>query len=206
MFKLEPKDIMVGVILVLLIVFSQGIDTNKNPSSNKTDSENDNTVTTQSQVTDATTSPTTPVGETVAIDSVVDGDTVKVHYQGKLETVRLLLIDSPESVHPTKPVQPFGKDASMYLKALLKKGETVQLEVGNPSRDDYGRLLGYIWVDGELLNERIVSYGYARVAYIIPPNTKYLDELLKAQEQAQERKTGIWSIEGYVTNEGFSNL
>lgn len=199
--KLAPKDIMVGVILILLIVFSQSIDTSKKPSSNESDSDNN----TNKQVAEETISPT-PVGEFVAIDSVVDGDTVKVHYKGKLETVRLLLIDTPESVHPSKPIQPFGKDASLYLKALLKKGETVQLEVGNPSRDNYGRLLAYIWLDGDLLNERMVSYGYARVAYIIPPNTKYLDELLAAQEQAQARKTGIWSIDGYVTNEGFADL
>lgn len=144
--------------------------------------------------------------EDVEIVSAVDGDTVKVKLNGSTETIRLLLVDTPETVHPNKEPQPFGKDASIYTKSYLKEGMTVQLEIGNPERDNYNRLLGYIWVDGVLFNQVLVEQGYARVGYIYPPNVKYLEQLLKAQEKAKEKKKGIWSIDGYVTDEGFSQF
>lgn len=69
--------------------------------------------------------------------------------------------------------------------------------------DRYGRTLGYIFVDGTLLQEILVREGLARVAYVKEPNTKYLMELEQAQEQAKKELLGIWSISGYVTNKGF---
>ncbi|WP_197232042.1 thermonuclease family protein [Lysinibacillus sphaericus] len=203
--RLQPKDIVIGVTLLLLIVFSQSIDKKEVPNPSKENETVSEQPTTQKKdAQEVTKAPST--AEIVTVHSVVDGDTVKVNYNGITETIRLLLLDAPESVHPNKPVQPFGKDASNYLKSLLKEGKSVQLEIGNPQRDKYNRLLGYIWVDGELLNEKLISYGYAMVAYIVPPNVKYLDQLLKAQEQAQLRKIGIWSIDGYVTESGYSDI
>lgn len=140
--------------------------------------------------------------ETVTIDRVIDGDTVDVITEDQIiERVRLLLIDTPESVHPEKEPQPFGIEASNYMKKHLKEGNTVQLEKGTPAKDNYDRLLAYIWVDGENLNKVMIEEGYARVAFVYEPNTKYLKEFEKSQEQAKKNQKNIWSIEGYVESE-----
>lgn len=140
--------------------------------------------------------------EEVTIDRVVDGDTVKVELpSGKTETVRLLLIDTPESIHPEKPDQPYGEEASGFAKKRLKEGQTVTLEKGKPERDKYDRLLGYIWVDDENFNQLMIKEGYARVAYVYEPNTKYIDEFREAEEKAEQEGNNIWSIDGYVRSQ-----
>jgi micrococcal nuclease len=135
---------------------------------------------------------------------VIDGDTLKVEVNGKQETVRLLLIDTPESVHPTKPVQPFGVEASDYVKKLLPKGTEVKLELDVRERDKYGRLLAYVWVEGKMVNELLLEQGYARVAYVFEPNTKYVDEFRAIQEKARKKELRIWSLENYATERGFN--
>lgn len=143
--------------------------------------------------------------EEVEILKVVDGDTIIVKTsEGIEERVRLLLIDTPESVHPSKEKELFGKESSTYAKSVLKKGDTVTMEIGNPDRDAYDRLLAYIWINNDInFNQLMIEKGYARVAYIYPPNTKYLDEFMKSQEKAKKEKLNIWSIDGYVTDDGF---
>ncbi|MFD1416574.1 thermonuclease family protein [Oceanobacillus jeddahense] len=137
--------------------------------------------------------------ELVTVERVVDGDTVIVHLEdGSRERVRLLLIDTPESVKPDSEVQPFGEEASDFAKELMPEGETVELERGSPERDDYDRMLAYIWVEDENVNQLLVEEGYARVAFVYEPNTKYLEELEEAQEEAREKENNIWSIPGYV--------
>lgn len=135
---------------------------------------------------------------------VVDGDTVIVEMEGgQEERVRLLLIDTPESVDPNKELQPFGLEAKEFLEKTLKEGGCVELEIGENSRDQYERLLAYIWLDNENINKKIVQEGFARVAYVYPPNTKYLTQFKIAQKSAQKRKINIWSLEDYVKNHGF---
>lgn len=135
---------------------------------------------------------------------VVDGDTVKIKVDGKEETVRLLLIDTPETVHPSKPVQPFGPEASSFTKELLT-GKEIQLEMDIGERDKYGRLLAYIYVDGQMVNELLLEKGLARVAYVYEPNTKYVDDFYEIQKQAQQEAVGIWSIENYATDQGYKD-
>ncbi|WP_285766421.1 thermonuclease family protein [Peribacillus sp. SI8-4] len=137
---------------------------------------------------------------------VVDGDTVKIKLaNGNEETVRLLLIDTPETVHPSKPVQPFGPEASKFTKNLMPAGSTVEVETGIGERDKYGRLLAYFYVDGKMVNKLLLEKGLARVAYVYAPNTKYLDELQSIQKQAQKERIGIWSLEDYATSKGFDD-
>ncbi|WP_289890903.1 thermonuclease family protein [Virgibacillus pantothenticus] len=139
----------------------------------------------------------------VIVERVVDGDTLVIkNASGEEERVRLLLVDTPESVHPNKPVQLFAKEASSFAKEKLE-GEKVKLELGNPETDKYDRLLGYVWIDDVNFNQLLIEEGYARVAYIYEPNTKYLDEFQDAQVEAKEDKVKIWSINGYVTENGF---
>jgi micrococcal nuclease len=143
---------------------------------------------------------------TAEIIKVIDGDTVKIKMtNGNEETVRLLLIDTPETVHPSKPVQPFGPEASKFAKELMPSGSKVEVETGIGERDKYGRLLAYFYVDGKMVNKLLLEKGLARVAYVYAPNTKYLDELENIQKQAQQDEIGIWSIENYATSKGFDD-
>lgn len=142
--------------------------------------------------------------EEVVISKVIDGDTIDViRPDGKSERIRLLLIDTPESVHPDEPVEKYGPESSDYAKDYFNVGDDVILEIGNPERDKYDRLLGYIWKDGVNFNKHMVEKGYARIAYVYEPNTKYLDEFEKAEKKAKENKDKIWSIDNYVTYDGF---
>lgn len=134
----------------------------------------------------------------------VDGDTTVLKIEGKEQKVRFLLIDTPETGKPNTKVQPFGLEASKRTKELLSTASEISFEYDQgDKKDHYGRALGYIFVDGTLLQKTLVSEGLARVAYIKEPSTKYLLELEKAQEKAKNELLGIWSIPGYVTDKGF---
>ncbi|ARJ50972.1 thermonuclease family protein [Staphylococcus lutrae] len=124
----------------------------------------------------------------------IDGDTSKLKIKGKEKTVRYLLIDTPETKHPKLGVQPFGKEASERTRLLLLNAKKIEVEYDQgPKTDKYGRDLVYVYVDGEMLNEQLVREGLAKVAYVYPPNTKYLERLKVAETKAQEEKIGIWS-------------
>lgn len=134
----------------------------------------------------------------------IDGDTIKVKLEnGKTESVRFLLIDTPETKHPKMGVQPFGPEASAFIKQIAPVGKEIELEFDVSEREKYGRLLAYVWVDGQMLNRILIEKGLARVAYIYPPNTKYVDYLKGEQFVAQREKVGIWSVEDYATDKGF---
>ena len=102
--------------------------------------------------------------ETYEVARVVDGDTIKIMYEGKQQSVRLIGVNTPETVHPTKPVEPFGNEASYFLTNLLI-GEMVSLQFGKEKHDKYGRLLAYVYraPDGLFVNLEIVRQGYGRV-------------------------------------------
>lgn len=92
---------------------------------------------------------------------VVDGDTVEIDFQGKAAKVRLIGVDTPETVHPSKPVEAYGKEASNFTKNLLI-GESVYLRFDVDRTDNYGRLLAYLYraPDGLFVNLEIVRQGY----------------------------------------------
>ena len=132
---------------------------------------------------------------------IVDGDTVKVAFaEGKEETIRLLLVDTPETVHPSKDVEPFGPEASAFAKRTLA-GQQVGIELDVSERDRYGRMLAYIWIGDRLFNEMLLEEGLARVAYVYPPNVKYVDRFRDVQKQAQLAGKGLWSVENYALEE-----
>ncbi|MEK3988563.1 thermonuclease family protein [Robertmurraya sp. FSL R5-0851] len=136
------------------------------------------------------------------VTNVVDGDTIDVMINNKEERVRLLLIDTPETKHPSKPVQPYGPEASEFTKKALL-GKQVKLEKDISERDRYGRILAYVWLDGKMHNEALIEKGLARVA-TFPPDIKYVDPFLDLQQQAQINGIGIWSLENYVKENGFT--
>ncbi|WP_409290346.1 thermonuclease family protein [Peribacillus sp. SCS-37] len=135
--------------------------------------------------------------------NVVDGDTIDVKLtNGKNERVRLILVDTPETKHPKLEVQPFGKEASQYTAASLMARE-VLLELDAEERDQYGRLLAYVWQGDVLFNEILIREGLARTA-VYPPNTKYVDQFRKAESDARKASKGIWSIEDYAQEDGYN--
>lgn len=103
----------------------------------------------------------------------------------------MLLVDTPETVHPSKPVEPFGPEASNFTKDTLKVGKTVELEYDGPERDKYDRLLGYIWVEGQIINQMLLEKGLARLAYVYDPPYTHFDSFMKAQNREKEGKLGI---------------
>lgn len=146
-----------------------------------------------------------------SVDRVVDGDTVNVKLKDSEESVklRLLLIDTPESVKPGVDPQPYSIDASNFAKEVLKVGDSIYLEYDNGDKTDkYGRHLCYLWYysqedkDWKMYNEKIVEKGLARVGYIYSQK-RHLDILYAAQDKAKEQKLNIWSVDGYVTDKGF---
>ncbi|MEK3978294.1 thermonuclease family protein [Psychrobacillus sp. FSL K6-2836] len=140
----------------------------------------------------------------VEVVEVTDGDTIKVKYNGNIEKVRYLLIDTPETNHHTLGKQPLGEEAKQRNKELLNSGDvTIEFDVGN-RLDDYGRMLAYIYVGGVSVQEMLLEEGLARVAYIFPPNTRYLDDFEKASQIAETKNIGVWKTEDYVTDRGFN--
>jgi endonuclease YncB( thermonuclease family) len=140
----------------------------------------------------STSAPEAPGTATVA--SVVDGDTIRVRIEGREERVRLVGIDTPESVKPGTPVQCYALAASARTKALLPKKSTVRLVRDVEERDHFGRLLAYVYRarDDLFVNLALVRDGYA-VALTVPPNVAHTDEFLAAAREAREHGRGLWS-------------
>ena len=132
--------------------------------------------------------------ETVKVLRVVDGDTIKVLINNKEDTVRLIGIDAPETVALEKPVQCFGKQASdKAKKALTGKEVVLESDLTQGERDEYGRLLRYVFVDSLNFNQIMVSDGYAREYTFKGKAYKYQIEFVQAEQQARKDKEGIWS-------------
>ncbi|MFB7302567.1 thermonuclease family protein [Heyndrickxia sporothermodurans] len=139
----------------------------------------------------------------VTLTKTVDGDTIKVMYKGKEESVRYLLIDTPESKKPGSCVQPYAESAFNRNKQLVNSGK-LTLEFEKSERDKYDRLLAYVFVDGKSVQETLLKEGYARVAYIYEPPYKYLSKYQNAEDMAKNKHSNIWSKSGLVTDKGFN--
>lgn len=141
-------------------------------------------VKTQSEPSDTTTA---------TVVKVVDGDTLSVNLDGKKQTIRIIGIDTPETVDPRKSVQCFGVAASNRAKELLS-GQTVQLE-SDPSQentDKYGRLLRFVWLKGQDYGLKTIADGYAHeYTYDVP--YKYQKAYKQAQTDAMNAKRGLWA-------------
>lgn len=132
----------------------------------------------------------------------VDGDTAVVKVDGQERRVRLLGVDTPETVHPNKPVQFYGKEASRFTKDTLN-GRRVWLEYDSSPQDRYNRHLAYVWLANpktinessireNMFNAKLLLGGYGKVM-IIRPNKRYEKEFRKFQEEAKNKKLGVWS-------------
>ena len=149
-----------------------------------------------SQVNQKTSSSNAPSDSPLySVVSVTDGDTIKVSIDGKVTTLRLIGMDTPETVDPRKVVQCFGREASAKAKELLT-GKNVRLEADSTQGelDKYGRLLRYVYLeDGTFYNKFMISTGYAH-EYTYQSNPyKYQTEFKDAERQARDNKLGLWS-------------
>ncbi len=130
--------------------------------------------------------------EKVNLYKCVDGDTFRIKINGEDTKVRMLAIDTPESVKE-KELEYYGKEASDYTCNKLSKAKKIELEYDKNSDkyDKYGRLLAWVFVDGNLLQEELVKNGYAKVAYLYA-DYKYTSLLQALQEKASINSKGIW--------------
>ncbi len=141
------------------------------------------------------------------VTRVIDGDTIQALYGGVEKRIRLIGIDTPGSrvsrktkkdenmsEHDLKTIIEMGEKAKSYVNGLIKRGDSITIEVDVQKWDKYGRLLGYVYLsNGKMLNEEIVKAGYAMIMSI-PPNVKYKDRLLEAYQEAEEDKRGLWKL------------
>ena len=137
---------------------------------------------------------TDEIGTYYNVTKVIDGDTIQVNIDGNLEKVRLIGINTPETVNPNKPIECFGKEASDETHKLAD-GNIVRLEFDSSQsiRDVYDRLLAYVYLeDGEMINRKLIADGYAyEYTYMMP--YKYQKEFRNLQKFAQTQGRGLWS-------------
>ncbi len=129
----------------------------------------------------------------VKLDFGIDGDTAAFIVNGKSYHVRMLAIDTPEVDENLRQLDPWGKAASNYTKSTLRNAKQIVLELDPDSDtfDKYGRVLAWVWVDGELHNYNVVAEGLAEVAYLYG-NYLYTGELKNAEDDAKAAGIKIW--------------
>jgi micrococcal nuclease len=133
-----------------------------------------------------------PSGDGVIV-SVADGDTVEVRMNGRSEKIRLIGVDTPETVHPTKPVGCYGPEASAFTKQLLPPGTKVHVVRDAEARDYYNRLLAYVYrsSDNYFVNLELVRLGYG-TPLNIEPNSAHHPEFVDAAFAARQAQRGLW--------------
>ena len=126
--------------------------------------------------------------QTLKCTRVVDGDTIILNNG---ERVRLIGVDTPETKHPRKPVEYYGKEASAFTKRMVE-GKEVRLEYDQQKRDKYSRLLAYVYLkDSTFLNAEIVKQGYGHAYTRFP--FKYLEQFRQYEKEARKNKRGLWA-------------
>lgn len=146
-------------------------------------------------------SPTTYVPAAVeanaTVEYVVDGDTIDAIIDGREERVRLIGIDTPETKRQDTPIECYGPEATAFTESLLPVGTPIRIERDTVNRDDFGRLLGYVYraEDGVFVNYETIRQGFA-TPLSIEPNTTYVDLFVDAARSAEADDVGLWSACG----------
>jgi micrococcal nuclease len=141
----------------------------------------------------STTTPTTFPQPNAIVVRVIDGDTIDATIDGVEERVRLIGIDTPETKKKNTPIQCYGPEASAHTHDLLPPDTPIRIERDVVARDDYGRLLGYVYRsnDNLFVNLDIVQQGFAKVL-TIPPNDTMADDFVEAARAAEAQNLGLW--------------
>jgi len=121
---------------------------------------------------------------------VVDGDTIHVKLWERVEKVRYIGVNTPETHHPTRGEEPGGREAAEMNRRLVV-GQRVRLELDVRARDRHGRLLAYVWVGDLMVNAELVRLGYAQVM-TVPPNVRHQELFVKLQREARDAGRGLW--------------
>ena len=191
-----------SLVLLFTAVFaythSGGLDANGGHTNSETGEYHSHRETNE-DVQDETAAPAIPYpvedfteDTAYKIVRIVDGDTVVISYEGADTTFRLIGVDTPETKHPSKPEQEYGKEASMFTRNLLQ-GESVYLRFDVDKTDIYGRMLAYLYraPDGLFVNLEIVRQGYGR-AYTQYP-FEHIDLFRHYGERARLTEKGLWA-------------
>ena len=125
----------------------------------------------------------------ILVERVVDGDTLVL---AGGERVRLIGVDTPETKHPTKPVEPFGPEASAFTKKAVE-GQAVTLKFDREKYDRYQRLLAYVYRDDWCLNEELIRNGLSECVTKYPFDSSMKEKFRQAEDQARRERRGIWS-------------
>jgi micrococcal nuclease len=126
---------------------------------------------------------------------VLDGDTIVARdTRGHDVTVRMLGVDTPETKHPTRPVECFGPEAAAYTRQRLL-GQQVALTYDVQRHDMYDRVLAHVTIDGQRFNDELLRLGYARLL-VIPPNGAHARTMLQVMLDARNARRGLWGACG----------
>lgn len=193
-----PREytLLVTLIAVIVTLITSSFTQNKTPPADAKARQQEQ----QTHVLSAQTTATT----SAYVQRVVDGDTIRVVIASEEATVRLIGIDTPESVDPRRPVECLGKEASNRLKELIEN-KFVRLE-GDSSqqdRDRYNRLLRYVFLDSVHINKQLIVEGFANeYTYDLP--YIYQHEFKIAQKEAEASRRGLWNPQLCVQNQNSS--
>lgn len=143
--------------------------------------------------TEPATGGAAPVATEATVERVIDGDTITIRWpSGATADVRLIGVDTPETVHPDRPAQCYGPEASAYVADLLPPGAAVSLEYDRQRLDNYNRTLAYLYLDdGHMLQALLLENGYARTM-IIEPNSTHAALFYSLEDQAKAAARGLW--------------
>ncbi len=126
-----------------------------------------------------------------AVQRAVDGDTLVLANGAR---IRLIGADTPETVKPNWPVEPFGPEAKQFTERFLTNADgRVRLQFDRQRQDKYGRFLAYVWADSHMLNEELIRAGLAKAELQYPYSSTMKTRFRRAEEEAQSASRGIWS-------------
>lgn len=199
------KNLILSLFLLVAISIGgfliwRGINWNKQslpPSQINSNILGQQSVATPSPSNPGTSQTSAPASsEKYLVTKVVDGDTFQINYNGQKVSVRMVGIDTPETVDPRRPVGCFGKNASNETKRLIE-GKEVVLIKDISDTDKYNRLLRYVYLplsggQNLFINDYLVRQGFAK-AYTYPPDVKYNERFLEAEKEARENLRGLWN-------------
>ncbi|PIR56848.1 MAG: hypothetical protein COU72_04065 [Parcubacteria group bacterium CG10_big_fil_rev_8_21_14_0_10_41_35] len=190
----KPIETATHEVVSPLSTTTAEVAVSKTTTSNHFEVKNTVSVSPQVIVTPAKPATSDPKYTYYSVIKVVDGDTLSINLEGVTETIRLIGINTPETVDPRKPVECFGKQASDKAKMLLSgKNVRIEKDVTQGDRDKYGRLLAYVWRDdGLFFNEYMIQEGYA-YEYTYNKPYKYQTDFKADQTTAKAQNKGLWA-------------
>ncbi|MBI1293016.1 hypothetical protein GC173_17545, partial [bacterium] len=192
------KALLGAVLSLLLLLTASGIAWFRNPDQSLGEAMESGRTLLEGKATRPEAPPPPAERDVATVIRVVDGDTLLVRIGESEERIRLLNIDTPESVHSDASRNlPIGKKASEFTRNALENRQ-VRLESGREERDRYGRRLAYVFTEGNNFNVQLVSEGWSPYVTKYGKSQRYDADFRRAEEQARKTKKGIWNDPDYL--------